>query len=262
MAFADQLPMEPPHDSGQSVTGAYEGWFPNKDGTFSLLFGYYNRNQKQELEIPVGPNNRIEPGGPDRGQPTHFLAGRQFGVFTITVPKDFGEKKLTWTLTANGKTTVIPGSLNVLWEVSPFVEAGGNTPPFISFEEDGVGVNGPRGQSKTLAAGVSAPVPLTVWVADDAKARPGLPRPRTPPVVVSWSKFRGPGAVTFDHDRPAVEKVEPKSTPPPAFAGKATATATFSEPGDYILRVLATDWSPGGGFQCCWTNAQVKVTVK
>ena len=96
--WAQSLPFEPTHDSGQSVTGAFEGWFPNPDGSFSLLIGYYNRNQKQTLEIPAGPNNRIEPGGPDQGQPTHFLAGRQWGVFTVTVPKDFGENKLTWTL--------------------------------------------------------------------------------------------------------------------------------------------------------------------
>src|SRR6478735_4958458 len=103
-----QLKVEPPHDSGQSVTGAFEGWFANPDGTFSILFGYFNRNFKEELDIPIGPENRIEPGGPDQGQPTHFLPRRQWGVFTVTVPKDFGAKKLTWTLVANGKTTQIP----------------------------------------------------------------------------------------------------------------------------------------------------------
>src|SRR6201997_4626114 len=126
---AQGLPAEPRHDSGQGVTGAFEGWFKNQDGSFNLLFGYYNRNQKQDLEIPIGPQNRIEPGAPDQGQPTHFLTGRQWGVFTVTVPKDFGTNKLTWTLVANGQTTVIPASLNPLWEVSPFVDAGGNTPP-------------------------------------------------------------------------------------------------------------------------------------
>ena len=131
------LPFEPVHNNGQSITGAFEGWFPNPDGTFSLLVGYYNRNQEQILEIPTGPDNRIEPGGPDRGQPTHFLPGRQWGVFTITVPKDFGEKKLTWTLVANGKTTVIPVSLHSQYEVQPFMEASGNTPPFIAFSESG-----------------------------------------------------------------------------------------------------------------------------
>src|SRR5271165_4486958 len=101
---ADQLPMEPLHESGQSITGAYEGWFQNADGTFSFLVGYFNRNLKEEPDIQIGPNNRIEPGGPDQGQPTHFLPRRQWGVFTVTVPKDFGTKKLTWTLASNGQT--------------------------------------------------------------------------------------------------------------------------------------------------------------
>src|ERR1700681_4598472 len=84
---AQSLPLEPAHNSGQSITGAFEGWFANSDGSFSLLIGYYNRNLKQALDIPAGPDNRIDPGGPDRGQPTHFLSGRQWGVFTVTVPK-------------------------------------------------------------------------------------------------------------------------------------------------------------------------------
>src|SRR5258706_2696113 len=138
LLWPQDLPFEPSHNSGQTITGAFEGWFPNADGSFSLLLGYFNRNQRQELEIPAGPNNRIEPGGPDQGQPTHFLPGRQWGLFTIKVPKDFGEKKLTWTLTVNGKTNAIPVSLNSLWEGQPFVEATGNTPPFI-----GVGEGGP-----------------------------------------------------------------------------------------------------------------------
>ena len=54
------------------MTGAFEGWFPNQDGTFSLLVGYYNRNLREAVDIPIGPNNTIEPGGPDQGQPTHF----------------------------------------------------------------------------------------------------------------------------------------------------------------------------------------------
>src|ERR1700721_157502 len=116
LAGAQSLPLEPRHDTGQSVTGAFEGWFRNQDGTFSILLGYYNRNQKQDLEIPVGPNNRLEPGDPDQGQPTHFLPGRQWGLFTVTVPKDFGTSKLTWTLTAGGQTMVVPASLDPLWE--------------------------------------------------------------------------------------------------------------------------------------------------
>lgn len=259
-----QLPFEPPHDSGQSITGAFEGWFPNSDGSFGILLGYYNRNLKQEVEIPVGPDNRIEPGGPDHGQPTHFLPSRQWGVFTIRVPKDFGDGKFTWTLTVNGKTTTIPMSLNPLWEVEPFREASGNAPPFIGFSENGPFVNGPAGQSQSVGTTLSEPADLTVWVADDANAPLAGAQPRSTPVTVSWSKFRGPGTVTFADPHPSVEKAEFAAPSSTKFSGKAHTTATFSEPGDYILRVVANDWSGDGGrgFQCCWSNAQIKVTVK
>ena len=105
---ARQLPMEPLKDSGQNIYPAFEGWYQNADGTYTLLIGYYNRNKKQTLDIPIGPNNRIEPGGPDQGQPTHFEVGRGWGTIAIKVPKDFGDKKLTWTITANGKTVSVP----------------------------------------------------------------------------------------------------------------------------------------------------------
>jgi hypothetical protein len=200
-AWAQQLPFEPVHESGQSITGAFEGWYANTDGSFTILVGYYNRNLKQEFDIPTGPNNRIEPGGPDYGQPTHFLPGRQWGIFTIRVPKDFGDKKLTWTLTSNGKTTAIPLNINTLWEVSPFIEASGNTPPFIGFSESGPFVQGPAGPSTTLSTTLPEPVALNVWVADDAKAPAAGMRPRTSPVTLGWSKFRGPGNVTFAAER-------------------------------------------------------------
>jgi hypothetical protein len=263
-ARAEQLPLEPPHNSGQSVTGAFEGWFRNPDGSFSLLVGYYNRNLKQDLDIPVGPNNRIDPGGPDRGQPTHFLPSRQWGTFTITVPKDFGDQKLTWTIEANGSPAVIPLSLNPLWELSPLVDATGNTPPFIGFAANGPFGQGPRPITTNLQAAVDAPLPLTVWVADDAKQPPIAPRVKLPPVIVSWSKFRGPGTVTFGKDRPAAENAEFQAPPNTVFRGKATTTATFSQPGDYVLEVVANDSTGpgGGGFQCCWTNAQVNVSVQ
>ena len=99
-------------ERGASVTGALEGWYQTPDGGFSILVGYFNRNRAEALDIPVGPNNRIEPGGPDMGQPTYFLPRRQWGVFSIDVPKDFGTKRLTWTIVANGETTSIPLSLN------------------------------------------------------------------------------------------------------------------------------------------------------
>lgn len=265
-ARAQSLPLEPRHDTGQSVTGAFEGWFRNQDGTFSILLGYYNRNQKQDLEIPVGPNNRIEPGGPDQGQPTHFLPGRQWGMFTVTVPKDFGTNKLTWTLVSNDQTMVVPASLDPLWEVSPFLDATTeNTPPRIT--QGGASVQGPRPMSTAVSATLSNPLTLTVSVSDDAKmpliGTSGMQRPKTPPVTVTWSKFRGPGGVTFANAKPSVE-LENGQASSAGVSGHATTTATFSEPGEYVLLVVANDWSGvgGRGYQCCWTNAQVRVSVK
>jgi hypothetical protein len=125
-------------------------------------------------------------------------------------------------------------------------------------------VQGPAGPSASLTTTLPEPAALTVWVADDARMPVAGIRLRTSPVTVAWSKFRGPGTVTFASERPAVEKQEIQLPPPATFAGKAATTATFSEPGEYVLRMVANDWSGDGGrgFQCCWSNAQVKVSVK
>ena len=258
--LAQSLPLEPFHNSGQGVTAAFEGWFANPDGSYSILVGYYNRNQQQDLDIPIGSDNRIEPGGPDQGQPTHFLPGRQWGVFTIKVPKNFGDQKLTWTLRVNGQTTAVPVSLAPLWEIEPLKDANGNTPPVLRFAS-GVSVQGPRPVEVPVAATVATPLALTVMASDDAKLIPGMRAPKTPPVSLTWSKFRGPGLVKFESANPKVEKTGESEA---GFAGKASTTATFSEPGEYVLYVVANDWTGkgGGGFQCCWTNALVKVSVK
>ena len=266
-AQSGQLPMEPLHDSGQGVTAAYEGWFKNPDGSYNMLFGYFNRNMKQELDVPIGDGNRIEPGPPDQGQPTHFLPQRQWGIFTVTVPQNFGTQKLTWTIVVNGVATAVPAHLDARWEINPFFDVGvGNTPPLISFEDGGPSVQGPRGFSTALETTLANPLTLNVWVADDAKSFQGGKPPETPPVTVTWSKYRGPGTVTFSNNKPPVEQGPGKwkVTPAPVVTGKATTTASFGEPGEYVLRVVANDWSGdgGGGFQCCWTYAQVKVSVK
>jgi len=265
LMWGQSLPIEPAREAGNSVTGAFEGWFKNPDGTFSLLLGYYNRNQKQEIDLPIGPNNHIEPGGPDRGQPTHFLPGRGWGLFTVRVPADFGDGKITWTLIANGKTTVIPASLNVTYEISPFIEASvGNTPPSISFDEGGASAQGPQGITTSTTAKVGVPLTLSVWVSDDAKFTSSSgARPSTlgAPVTVRWIPYRAPGAVTFSNERPPAVKLDRGNAP---FSGKATTNVTFSAPGDYILNVTANDYSGegGAGFQCCWTTGKVKVSVQ
>jgi hypothetical protein len=267
LLFAQSIP-EPRRQFGSSVTGAFEGWY--EDGGRGFLVGYYNRNSQQELDVPIGPNNRIEPGGPDLGQPTHFLPNRQFGMFAIPVPKGFtADDKLTWTIVANGKTTTIPLRVYPDYLISPFAEiAVGNTPPTLKFEENGNALQGPVANmtnAATRLASLSESLSLTVWVTDDMKYTSDTNAPMTtprPPVTLVWSKYRGPGTVTFDKSTLAAEPNG--SAGNAAFTGKASTTVRFSETGEYVLHVTANDYSGdgGGGFQCCWTTGLVKVSVK
>lgn len=273
-----RLPLAPLGRSGNAVFPALEGWFRNADGTTTFFIGYYNRNEVA-LDIPIGPNNHIDPGGPDMGQPTFFLPRRQYGVFGVTVPRDFGSKRLTWTLNANGQPQTIPLWINPPYVIDPFRNAAsGNTPPRVTFDPGGVEtVAVPRGIARTYEGRLGAPVELTLWVSDDdttvgvnasggqsgaargvvsggpARGTAGGVTGRgTVPARVTWSKYRGTGDVTF----------EPPD--PPVHAGKATTRAAFSAPGEYWLRSQVNDASGdgGGGAQCCWTNAHVKILVK
>jgi hypothetical protein len=270
LLLGQQIP-EPRKQFGASITGAFEGWYTNPDGSRGFLVGYLNRNTQQELDIPVGDNNRIEPGGPDMGQPAHFLPGRQWGMFVVPVPRDFTpQDKLTWTLVANGQSTSIPLRLNPDYVISPFSEISvNNTPPVIRFEEKGPAIQGPiatLANAPSRTASVAAPLAVTLWVTDDMKYTSNTSAPLStprPPVTLTWSKYRGPGTVTFDKAKPPVEK-SVSAGDNSAFSGRATTNVRFGEAGDYVLHVTANDYSGdgGGGFQCCWTTALIKVSVK
>ena len=256
-----QLPLPSLKDSGQQIYPAFEGWYENPDGSFSLLLGYFNRNQQQTLDIPIGPDNRVEPGGPDMGQPTHFTPRRGWGVFAIKVPKDFGkEKRYTWTIVANGKPASVPVGLIPDYQIEPFKDAAaGNTPPVLKFSPTGRTFTGPPVEiANQLTGTVGQPVTLDVITTDDMHVEEGenpALAGRRPRLTQSWHLHRGPagGDVKFPEQRPEV-----------ADDGKSSTTATFSVPGEYVLRAQANDTSGegGGGFQCCWTNAYVKVTIR
>jgi len=270
-AQQSSLPSAPAKGFGTSITGAYEGWYDNPDGAHVFLVGYYNRNIAQDIDVPVGPNNRLEPGGPDMGQPTHFIRGRQTGVFSIVVPKTFAkDQRLTWTIVVNGQTTQIPLKLNADYNVSPFKDAAvGNTPPTVHlFAEDAAGFQGPLAMMSNAiakAAKVGTSLELPVWAMDDAKFTSGTNAPLRnppPPVTLTWTQFRGPATVKFENAKPKVEVLKGGKVDEP-FTGKATSSALFPEAGDYVLELIANDYSGngGGGEVCCWTTAMVKVTV-
>lgn len=245
-----------PHAVGQGVSPSFEGWYPNPDGTFSLLFGYFNRNYDEHVQVPIGVDNRLDPGPVDQGQPTYFLPRRQTGVFVATVPADFGRTRLTWTVTANGQTVSIPGHLRPEWEITALEEVtSGNTPPRIQLDPNGEIGQGPAGTRAEQTAVAGVPLDLTVWVTDDG-VRKARAASRPPQLGVVWSTYRGPAAAVFGETEPEI-----------GADGRTTTTATFPSSGDYVLRVLAWDDSGGqraimaGGFFCCWSNGYVTVRV-
>lgn len=150
--------------SGQLVTPAYEGWWPNDDGTYKLFFGYMNSNWEERFVVPVGRDNYfafVDPGvlddterdaydpqAADQGQPTHFYPRRNPFLFTIDVPADLGETELVWTLRTHGHVRRAYGSLAPDYRIDPQVistEVGGdygslndalrtNIPPTIEVE--------------------------------------------------------------------------------------------------------------------------------
>jgi hypothetical protein len=175
------------------------------------------------------------------------------------VPADFGDKKVVWTIKIRGQTWAIPGSLHPNWQIDALEgEAGsGNTPPVLKFSQKGPEGAGPGGiMGETMHATVGKPLTVELWAKDDGKAVGSIAREGRGGqfVTLTWFKHQGPGRVTF----------EPANPRPSAGEGRATTAATFSEPGEYVLRVRANDASGvagAGHAQCCWSNGFVKVIV-
>src|SRR5206468_5207071 len=118
--------------TGRSVVPYLEGWIRNPDETFDFVFGYFNRNTEEELVIPPGPDNSVMPDGPDRGQPTYFAPRRQPRIFRVRVPKDWGDKAITWSITANGVTEKVVSKLLPAEEINEhiMIANGNNTMRF------------------------------------------------------------------------------------------------------------------------------------
>jgi len=165
------------YSRGQYIEPAYEGWRQNEDGSYNFIFGYHNENWEEELDIPVGENNFFSPGDADRGQPTHFLPRRNRFTFEVTVPADWGEKELAWTVTANGVTrtayatlakdyvvdnVVIASETGSLGAGTSTPESRANTPPKISLIGDDV-----------RSVRVGEPLLLRAQVTDDGLPKPG-----------------------------------------------------------------------------------------
>lgn len=239
--------------TGQTVTPVFEGWFRNPDGTVSLSFGYYNRNTEEVVDIPLGPDNFIEPAIYDGRQPTHFLPQptdrgpgrglRYWSVFTVSVPADY-EGDVVWTLRNGGETFAIPAHRrNANYEMDALrVDASGSTPPYVRFDSEGETAIGPAGVDVgPLQIPAGLPLPLTILATDDTD----------PPVTIRWFKHQGPGSVTFDPEEVGIDSPD----------GRSTTNAVFDTPGHYMLRVRATNDATEFDRYCCWTNLYVRVNV-
>ncbi len=247
--------------AGGPVIPIFEGWYENPDGTYELSFGYFNVNTEEVLEIPLGRENFIEPVEFDGRQPTRFHpvpegGRRHWGVFTVTVPPDFGDRDVIWTIESNGQTLSVPGRLTR----APYQLAGWEFPgrtsvaPLLRWEHDGpvgrgaAGVTGPP-----LDATVGVPQAISVWTTRDPSA-PDDERS----INLRWFTHQGAGAVTFGEQ---THEVDAEAWAEPRQWTEVMSEVTFSEPGDYLLRVLAFNVVREFEFQCCWTNGFVSVTV-
>ena len=179
------------YSSGQNVWPAYEGWQKNPDGSVDFLFGYMNDNWEEELDVPVGPENNIQPGGPDQGQPAHFLPRRNRFVFRVRSPKGFGEKEeMVWTLTTRAKTqkayaTLRPDYLleNIdLMSETGALGAGTSSPELRADKAPVVKIDGNRNPSVK----VGQPLALIAYVTDD-----GIPRARSQVPAIPRAAERG-----------------------------------------------------------------------
>jgi hypothetical protein len=213
------------YSSGQTVSPAYEGWMYAPDGSVMMYFGYMNSNWLQEFDVPIGPDNAIEPGGPDQGQPTHFYPRRSPFLFTVKVPKDLGNKELIWTLTTNGKTEKAYASLKTDYQIDNQVistEVGGdfgslrdelrtNVPPELRVDGE-----------KKRTVKVGEPLTLTAFAGDPDNLparRDGKPQPAS--AAGSGAASPAPSASAFGSGA---------ASPRASGSGAASAAPTAPKP--------------------------------
>ena len=241
---------------GQDVSPTFDGWEQNADGTYTMHFGYFNRNAEEAIDVPIGPDNNVDQGG-DRGQPTHFDPSRKWWVFKVVVPANWPkEQRLVWTLTTYGKTNQAKGWLQPEWEVDPdLISKNAARDPSLmtngTNELDADHENRPPSIAGSPAhtINVSDTLNLTATATDDGRPKP-VPDPAgrlQQGVRLRWLVYRGTGKVQLDPDIMSGR-----------VYGQPATLATkvrFAAPGAYRLRAIASD---GQAF----STYDVDVTVK
>ncbi len=208
---------------GGDVAPVYEGWEPNKDGTVTMYFGYFNRNYEEHVDIPIGPNNSFDPAPADRGQPTYFYVNRHKKGLAIVVPAT--TKTLTWTLSRDGvHMNKVVGTVDPPYQIDATKDDGLPKAPSTRVGDDGKPLNaGPRG------------------------------------VRFNWRKYRGPGTVTFSTS--AGETKDDKAVTTAKFSEPGVYWLQLIADDGTAGGVLDENGSPGANL-CCSSSDVVVVTVK
>ena len=262
-------------NSGQDIQPIYEGWVRNADGTFTFHFGYLNRNYRERPHVQIGANNFLSPGPADQGQPTYFYPRTQRYQFSVTVPATWDlNRELIWELRHNGSTQYAYAWLQPEWEIDRK-----NIYSILNLQrgrsnDELLGDVAPEVEVKATAEGVRLPGTafLTAQVTDDGlppelpdRARPvrepSLQRPDGAPdlpdniphyskslperngLSVYWHVYRGPADVDFElvGDSDGFDPWQEGYGGDGRTTGTFTTTATFRQPGTYLLRATASD---------------------
>lgn len=260
--------------SGDLVGPMFNGWIKNEDNSVTMIFGFVNRNREQIVDIPLGPNNYLEPAMFDGAQPTHFpvysrrgfVGLQERGAFAVTLPPEMADTEVVWTLKHAGKSYSVPGrTSSTAYEMSSGSQALGSLNPTIRFDMNGEVSTDREGiYADKITASVGKPVTLTAY-AQDRGERDEYPELEQTifPLGTEWILHQGPARPDF-----SVEKITGRER---AAAGEGMSEwttvqteATFWEPGEYVVRLRVDNFeAPDSKFdnQCCWSNAYVPVTV-
>ena len=196
-------------------------------------------------------------------------------LFEVVVPSDWGERELVWTLNVNGverkayatlkddylvDNMVIASETGSLGAGTSSPESRANIPPVATVQGDDIRT-AQVGEAITFVTHVEddgLPVARRESTIDpeDLKRRMLNPPSRITVgkvngLFLSWNKYRGPGNVTFDPPMPKPWEDTRTSANSPWGAlwlppevpedGLYEVTATFDEPGTYILWGRADD---------------------
>ena len=244
-----------------------------------MIFGFANQNLEEQVNVPIGPNNKIEPAQFDGVQPTHFPVYRrpgfvglqERGSFAVILPADMADTEVVWTLNSGGKSYSVPGRATTpAYEMSAGERALGTLKPAIRFSINGPEATDPVGiYASPITTTVGSSVTLSAYVQDrgnraDYEDNESL----FYPLGTEWVLHQGPAEPNIEtakitgRDR-AKEEGESGSSGSNGWT-EVTTQVTFPEPGDYVIRLRVDNFTaPDSQFDnvCCWSNGYVPVTV-